>query len=126
MKIVRAIREGYIIPHKPKGADKPRFYGFWTDDDVPRSDHVMQLPAPKLTLPHDESYNRPAEYLPSDQEQNDWTPRIVQRITCRGSMVSLIRSYTTHRSPHNQFIQKLFDRCLDLYLVPRVRGGLER
>ena len=48
MKIVRAIREGHIVPHKPKGADKPRFYGLWTDDDVPRPDHV---PAPKVELP---------------------------------------------------------------------------
>ena len=36
VKIVCAIREGRIVPHKPKGADKPRFYGLWTDDDVPR------------------------------------------------------------------------------------------
>ena len=72
-----AIREGRIVPHKPKAADKPRFYGLWTDDGVPRPDHVMHLPAPKLKLPHDESYNPPAEYLPSDQERNDWTPKIL-------------------------------------------------
>ena len=33
----------------------------------------MHLPAPQLKLPHhDEPSNPPAEYLPSDQERNDW------------------------------------------------------
>ena len=35
MKIVRAIRDGRIVPHKPKGADKPRFYGRWTTTTSP-------------------------------------------------------------------------------------------
>src|SRR5438270_10460116 len=35
VKIVCAIREGRIVPHKPKGVDKPRFYGLWTTTTSP-------------------------------------------------------------------------------------------
>ena len=35
VKIICTIREGRIIPHKPKGVDKPRFYSFWTTTIFP-------------------------------------------------------------------------------------------
>lgn len=72
MKIVRAIREGRIVPHKTT-VQKPRFYNLWTDDDKPREDHIMHIPAPKMRLPeHDESYNPPVEYLPTEKERQEW------------------------------------------------------
>src|SRR3954463_13865124 len=39
--------------------------------------------------------------------------------------VSYILLYSTQIPAYNQFIQERFDRCLDLYLAPRVRGGLK-
>ncbi|CAG8727710.1 5071_t:CDS:2, partial [Racocetra fulgida] len=72
MKIVRAIRQGRIVPGKTP-TPKPRYYSLWTDNDKPREEHVMQIPAPKIKLPeHDESYNPPAEYLPTDKERDEW------------------------------------------------------
>src|SRR5436305_868491 len=35
VKIVCAIREGRIVPHKPKGVDKPQIYGLWTTTTSP-------------------------------------------------------------------------------------------
>lgn len=72
MKIVRAIRQGRIVPRKPKD-EKPQFYNLWGDDDTPHKDHIMHIAAPKMKLPeHDESYNPPAEYLPDDDEIKEW------------------------------------------------------
>jgi hypothetical protein len=44
------IREGRIVPHKPKGVDKPRFYGLWTTTTSP-GPITYAPPAPKLKLP---------------------------------------------------------------------------
>lgn len=120
MKIVRAIRAGRIVPRKPKD-EKPRFYNLWGDDDTPREDHVMHIPAPKMALPkHLESYNPPPEYIPDEAE----IKRIEARNQERGIEKSKsYRRYKNLRSvpAYDQFIQERFKRCLDLYLAPRVR-----
>ncbi|EDO39231.1 predicted protein, partial [Nematostella vectensis] len=51
MKIVRAIRNGWIKPKKTEG-DKPRYYMLWDKaDDAPKQRHTMHIPAPKMKLP---------------------------------------------------------------------------
>src|SRR5947207_14530831 len=90
----------------------------------------MRLPAPKLKLPHhDESNNPPAEYLPSDQERNDWESMDPEdrpkNYLPRKYGIFYALLYPTQIPAYNQFIQERFDRCLDLYLAPRVRGGLK-
>lgn len=71
MKIVKAIREGRIIPNKPS-AEKPRFYPIWSDADQ-HNPHVMYMPAPQLPPPKTaESYNPPEEYLPTEEEKAEW------------------------------------------------------
>jgi ribosome biogenesis protein ERB1 len=119
MKIVRAIRQGRIVPHKPKD-EKPRFYNLWGDDDTPREDHIMHIAAPKMKLPeHDESYNPPEEYLPDDDEIKEWNE--LEEEERRKNY--LPKKYTSlrHVPAYDQFIKERFDRCLDLYLAPRVR-----
>lgn len=71
MKIVRAIRDGRIVPNKPRNAsDQPQFFALW---DSPTSAHTPPLTAPKVRLPTNaESYNPPAEYLLSAEEQKMW------------------------------------------------------
>lgn len=72
MKIVRAIRQGRIVPGKTQ-VQKPRFYNLWNENDQLREEHPMHIPAPKMKLPdHDESYNPPAEYLLTDKEKEEW------------------------------------------------------
>ncbi|KAL1917638.1 uncharacterized protein VTP21DRAFT_4031 [Calcarisporiella thermophila] len=119
MKIVRAIREGRIVPGR-KAQQKPRFYNLWTDNDTPRQDHVMHLPAPKMKLPeHDESYNPPAEYLPTDAERAEWNAMDPQDRPKN----YLPQKFKNLRSvpAYARFIQERFERCLDLYMAPRVR-----
>ncbi|KAG0230069.1 Ribosome biogenesis protein erb1 [Actinomortierella wolfii] len=121
MKIVRAIREGRIVPRKSGYVPpKPKFYNLWNDDDKPREDHIMHIAAPKMKLPtHDESYNPPAEYLPTEEEIKEWNEMDKEDRPKN----YLPQKYNSLRSvpAYGRFIQERFERCLDLYLAPRVR-----
>lgn len=118
MKIVRAIRQGRIIPNKPK-VEKPQFYALWSNDDQPRAPGPMYMPAPKLKLPgHVESYNPPAEYLFDDEEKKQWeeadpSDRKIDFLPAKHSSLRLVPGY-------EEFVKERFDRCLDLYLAPRM------
>jgi len=118
MKIVRAIRQGRIVPNKPKTADsKPAIYDLW---GTPASDHPPPLAAPKVKLPTNaESYNPPAEYLPSEEEKKAWLDedkedREREYLPQKYSALRLVPAYA-------DFIQERFSRQLDLYLAPRVQ-----
>lgn len=120
MKIVRAIREGRIVPNK-QAETKPRFYNIWNDEvDKPREDHPMNISAPKVALPdNSESYNPPEEYLPDEEEQQEWldadpTDRKRNYLPKKFRSLRLVPAY-------DNFIKERFERCLDLYLAPRVK-----
>ncbi|KAG0300687.1 Ribosome biogenesis protein erb1, partial [Dissophora globulifera] len=122
MKIVRAIREGRIVPRKSGHVPpKPKYYNLWNDaEDKPREEHVMHITAPKMKLPtHDESYNPPAEYLPTEEEIKEWNDMDKEDRPKN----YLPQKYNALRNVpgYGQFIQERFERCLDLYLAPRVR-----
>ncbi|XP_062987318.1 ribosome biogenesis protein BOP1 [Elgaria multicarinata webbii] len=120
-RLVHAIKMGWIKPRKPK-EDTPAFYDLWAQED-PNSilgRHKMHVPAPKLPLPgHEESYNPPPEYLPTEEEKLAWQEQepserkrnfLAQRYDC------------LRRVPaYPRFIHERFERCLDLYLCPRQR-----
>ncbi|RPA75350.1 BOP1NT-domain-containing protein [Ascobolus immersus RN42] len=120
MKIVKAIREGRIIPNKPKEKQEEQFYDIWADNPPPRPDHIMNIPAPKLPPPtHNESYNPPAEYLPTEKEKKEWEEmepedRDQDYLPKKYSALRLVPGYDKN-------INERFERCLDLYLAPRVR-----
>lgn len=79
-----------------------------------------QITAPKLDLPgHSESYNPSEEYLLGKEEIEDWkkkdpedreTDFIPRKFEC----LRKVESY-------DRFIKERFERCLDLYLCPRIR-----
>ena len=126
MKIVRGIREGRIKPWKPEEerekeeTEEQPFYDIWADEAPPKPDHVMNLPAPKIAPPtHDESYNPPAEYLPTEEEKKEWEEndpedREKDYLPRKHKALRLVPGY-------DKFINEKFHRCLDLYLAPRVR-----
>ncbi|GBG74592.1 hypothetical protein CBR_g19000 [Chara braunii] len=120
VKLVRAIRKGWIKEQKPKEA--PKYYLLWEDDVQVSSKTVNGLayiPPPKNKPPgHEESYNPPLEYLPTEEERNAYElmddedrPKF---IPARFDSMRLVPSY-------GNFIKERFERCLDLYLCPRAR-----
>jgi ribosome biogenesis protein ERB1 len=124
MKIVKAIREGRILPFKPPTEEDQEDetvikYDLWADE-AERKDHPMHIPAPKLPPPgYEESYHPPPEYLPSQKERKAWEeadPEDRDREFLPNDFGSL------RRVPgYENFVKEKFERCLDLYLAPRVR-----
>ncbi|KAG2013904.1 WD repeat/BOP1NT protein [Coprinopsis cinerea AmutBmut pab1-1] len=119
MKIVRAIRQGRIVPNKPKTSSKQfEFYSIWSSE--PSSSQPPPLPAPKRPLPTNaESYNPPEEYLPTEEEKQEWLkqdPEDRERDFLPQKFSSL-----RHVPAYDQFIKERFNRQLDLYLAPRIQ-----
>jgi ribosome biogenesis protein ERB1 len=119
MKIVRAIRQGRIVPSKPKTSlDQPPFYAIW--NDASESIVAPPLPAPKPNLPTNaESYNPPEEYLPTEAERKEWEEtdredRERDFLPQKYGSLRLVPGY-------DRFIQERFGRQLDLYLAPRIQ-----
>jgi ribosome biogenesis protein ERB1 len=128
MKMVKAIKEGRIKPYRePEAEDKDRdeaepdyaSYDIWSNE-VPRPDHPMNIPAPKLPPPgYEESYHPPPEYLPDKQEKEDWEQQDEED---REREFLPADHEALRRVPgYAKFVREKFERCLDLYLAPRVR-----
>ncbi|QSS59330.1 eukaryotic ribosome biogenesis protein [Histoplasma capsulatum] len=124
MKLVKAIREGRILPYKPLTEKAEAEEGVWTYDlwanETPRADHPMHIPAPKLPPPgYEESYHPPPEYLPDEKEKAAWLntdPEDREREYLPADYDAL------RKVPgYDSFVKEKFERCLDLYLAPRVR-----
>ena len=125
MKMVKAIRDGRIKPYKPP-TDKEdddeldvKSYDIWAEE-VPRPDHPMNMPAPKLPPPtYEESYHPPPEYLPDDEEKKQWEEadpedRSKEFLPSDHDALRKVPGYA-------RFVKDKFERCLDLYLAPRIR-----
>lgn len=127
MKMVKAIKEGRIQPYKePTAEDEEQEddlgvvkYDIWANE-APRPDHPMNIPAPKLPPPgYEESYHPPPEYLPDKQEKEAWEnadeeDRDKDFLPQDHSALRRVPGYA-------RFVKDKFERCLDLYLAPRVR-----
>ena len=123
MKIVKAIKEGRIQPRHPEAEqveeeDEQINYDIWADE-VPRPDHIMNIPAPKLPPPgYEDSYHPPPEYLPDEDEKKAWESTDPEDRN---------KDYLPHdfealrKVPGYDNVKMTFERCLDLYLAPRVR-----
>ena len=124
MKIVRAIREGRILPYRPpseREEEDPDLirYDVWADE-TPRADHPMNIPAPKLPPPgYDLSYNPPPEYLPTKSERTAWEEADEED---REKEYQPTRYDALRKVPgYDKFVKERFERSLDLYLAPRIR-----
>lgn len=124
MKLVKAIREGRILPYRPPEEREEKEediinYDLWADE-AERPDHPMHIPAPKLPPPgYEESYHPPPEYLPDKKELKEWEqtdPEDRESEFLPNDFGSL------RKVPgYENFVKEKFERCLDLYLAPRVR-----
>lgn len=123
MKIVKAIREGRILPPSKvkelkEQEEASKNFDLW-EDEVEMVDHVMNLRAPKLLPPtHEESYNPPEEYLFNEDELKEWEQNPEDRSTN-----FIPQKYSSLRKvpAYQDNIRERFERSLDLYLAPRVR-----
>ncbi|PWZ02002.1 BOP1NT-domain-containing protein [Testicularia cyperi] len=119
MKIVRAIREGRITPGAPKKDAKPRYYNIWADSVEQERNPWTLMAAPKLPLPgHAESYNPPEEYLFNEEEEKDW--READPEDRKQNYLPAKHGSLRHVPGYDGFVQERFERCLDLYLAPRM------
>lgn len=119
MKIVRAIREGRIVPNKP-AATKPRAYAIWSNNDQENAPHAMYMPAPQLPPPQTiESYNPPEEYLFDDDEKKEWDE--AEKEDRKTGFVPQKYAALRNVPGYKELVQERFERCLDLYLAPRTR-----
>ncbi|BAO40326.1 ribosome biogenesis protein ERB1 [Kluyveromyces marxianus] len=125
MKIVRAIREGRIIPPKKlkelraKEEQENHNYDLWENSEE-SSDHIMNLRAPKLPPPtNEESYNPPEEYLLTPEEKEAWE----KMEPSERERNFLPQKYGALRKVpgYAESVRERFERSLDLYLAPRVR-----
>ncbi|KAG7032384.1 Ribosome biogenesis protein BOP1-like protein [Cucurbita argyrosperma subsp. argyrosperma] len=119
VQLVRAIRNGHIKFDKPK--EEQRFYHLWGDDSssTEKTAHLSYIPAPKPKFPgHDESYNPSLEYIPTQEEINSY-----QLMYDEDRPKFIPRRFTSMRSvpAYDNALKDAFERCLDLYLCPRVR-----
>ncbi|KAI1335675.1 ribosome biogenesis protein erb1 [Xylariaceae sp. FL0016] len=126
MKLVKAIKEGRILPYKPpeererEEEDEDEVQVDLWADEQPREPHVMHIPAPKLPPPgYDLSYNPPPEYLPTKAEKKAWDeadPEDREKPYLPQKYDSLRRT-----PAYDNLVKERFERSLDLYLAPRVR-----
>lgn len=119
VQYVRGIRNGTITFDKPKKEDDS--YLLWEDDSglTEKANHLAYIPAPKQKLPgHDESYNPPLEYIPTQEEINSY-----QLMYEEDRPKFIPQRFTSMRSipAYENAMKESFERCLDLYLCPRVR-----
>ena len=123
-KLVRAIQQGRIMPYKPPAEDKEeeddvKRYDIWANE-APRPDHPMNIPAPKLPPPgYEESYHPPPEYLPDAAEKKAWEDANVE--SRERDFLPANHDALRKVPGYERFVKEKFDRCLDLYLAPRVR-----
>ncbi|KCV71695.1 hypothetical protein H696_01118 [Fonticula alba] len=124
MKLVRAVRMGWLTPRAAKKDSRPKYYNIWakeSSEEAPNSSASSNyIPAPKMRLPgHNASYNPPEEYLWTEEEIREWEEAHPEDRKAK----FIPRKYDSLRQvPANpQLIQDMFERCLDLYLCPRVR-----
>ncbi|KAK3672295.1 Ribosome biogenesis protein erb1 [Recurvomyces mirabilis] len=128
MKMVKAIKEGRIKPYQPiSEEDREKAealleyasYDVWANEQA-QADHPMNIPAPKLPPPgYEESYHPPPEYLPDKNERKAWEEQDEEDrdrdfLPSDHGALRKVPGYA-------QFVKDKFERCLDLYLAPRVR-----
>lgn len=122
-KLVRAIKDGKILPYRPpepeETEEEEKYFDIWANEE-PQDRHIMHIPAPKLAPPgYDLSYNPPPEYLPTAEEKDAWEKldpeeREKEYLPSQFDALRKVPAY-------GEFVKERFERCLDLYLAPRVR-----
>lgn len=125
-KLVQAIKLGRITfdDSKTKPKTEEPLWDLWENTTEEESRVLRRMPpsisAPKLKLPgHSESYNPSDEFLFDDEELKEWLDadpedRATNFIPKKYPNLRKVQAY-------DNLVKERFERCLDLYLCPRVR-----
>ncbi|EEQ99658.1 Ribosome biogenesis protein BOP1, putative [Perkinsus marinus ATCC 50983] len=123
-RLIKLIRAGIIKPKEEKPAkEEEEVFDAWGDEDEEGEGRKLKgpapIPAPKQALPtHSESYNPPDEYLFDDAEKAEWEAGddSIRKQNYMPQKFACLRHVPFYRD----FLKERFERCLDLYLCPRV------
>jgi ribosome biogenesis protein ERB1 len=108
---------------KNKNKDPNAPFLIWTgaeEDELNLRKGPMHIAAPKAAPPgHAESYVPPDEYIPTEEEIEQWE-KLDPKDRPHGLMVP--KKFPNLRSvgAYEHAVREAFERCLDLYLCPRV------
>ena len=81
---------------------------------------VINIAPMKQKLPgHNESYNPPKEYLLSEEELKEWQE--LDEEDRPYNFIPTAFDKIRHVPLYDKLIQERFQRCLDLYLCPRIK-----
>ena len=122
-KIAKAIREGRM--QQRKKPELPEVYLLWGEDGAaldyqPRSKAPPPIPAPKQLPPgHAASYNPPAEYLLTPEEEEAWKAAHPSERPYGLDFIPRKFASLRHVPLYAPGVRERFERCLDLYLCPR-------
>lgn len=110
-RLAKAIEKGWL---RPKPPPKEEVWDIWNTETT------VETPAPpKWILPgNEESYNPPDEYLMSQSEQEKW----LQQHPEDRDINFMPQKYEALRKVpcYQESVKERFERCLDLFLAPRV------
>jgi ribosome biogenesis protein ERB1 len=120
-KILDGILSGRIKPasEKEEQQEEPLF-----DVWKAKLENVLvgaaAVSAPRISLPtHHESYNPPEEYLYDKKELEEW--KEMDELDRPTNFIPQKFDKIRHVPFYDKLINERFDRCLDLYLCPRVK-----
>ena len=118
--VTKLRRSKKLPPPKPKDTPFSFNYDLWEKDGELTKRHLKYIQAPKLLPPgHEESYNPPPEFLFDKEELIAWQREEPEQR--RINFVPKKYSNLRHVPGYKWFLRERFDRCLDLYLCPRIR-----
>ena len=120
-KILEGILEGRIKLESDKKQEKEEeFFDVWATGLENVFSGAIPVSAPKMKLPtHHESYNPPVEYLFDQKEKQEWEEMDEEdRVT---NFVPQQFNKVRHIPFYDKLIRERFERCLDLYLCPRIK-----
>ena len=108
---------------RKKNKDKEDPFLLWTgaeEDELSMRKGPQHVAAPKLPPPgHAESYIPPDEYIPTEEEIKHWED---MEVKSRPHGLLVPKKFPNLRSvgAYQHSVREAFERCLDLYLCPRV------
>lgn len=117
------VRDMNDVTKKKKDGDTDKPFLMWNgdeEDELYFRKGPMHIAAPKLPPPtHAESYNPPEEYLPTEEDIKRWEEMDVKD---RPHGLLIPKKFSNLRSvgAYEHAVRERFERCLDLYLCPRV------